>query len=93
LTIKVNGERIRAIPRIEFDISKDIILSNGNLIVADYLDEYCEGIGFYKDEDPSIPIVFFLDYDTTVEIQIIPKESGSKVYIIEHQYVIDIDSL
>lgn len=93
LTIKVNGERIREIPRIEFDISKDIILSNGNLIVADYLEEYCEGIGFYKDEDPSIPIVFFLDYDTTIEIQIIPKKSGGKVCIIEHQYVIDVDSL
>jgi hypothetical protein len=93
LTIKINDRIVDKIPRIEFDMSKDIVLSNGNFIVADYIDEYCGSIGFYKEEDNSIPIVFFLDHETMIDIQIISKEDDSKICIVEHQYLIDIDRL
>lgn len=89
LCIKVNGQVVNEIPHIEFDMAQDILISNGNFIVADYIDEYCDSIGIYRNEDTSITVVFFLETHTTINIEISYGKDGSKVCIIEHQYNIE----
>lgn len=93
LCIKLNGEILEEVPYIEINQPNDILISNGNLIVADYIDEYCGGIGIYRNDDPCIPVAFFLDNNTTIEIEIYTKEDKSKICVIEHRYIIDVESL
>lgn len=89
LSIILNGQLVNEIPRIDFERDKDFLISNGNLIIADYIDDYCGGIGIYRHEDTSLPIVFFIDTNTTVYIDLYEKEDGSQVCIIEHKYILD----
>jgi hypothetical protein len=56
----LNGQLWNDIHKIEFDMEMDLIFVNGCFIVADYLDEYCGSIGFYKEDDSLVPIVFFV---------------------------------
>ncbi|MFY0544977.1 hypothetical protein [Brevibacillus sp. H7] len=87
--IILNGRRIDTVPRIDFDLSKDLILSNGQFIVADYLDDYCGNIGFYSASDPAIPVSYYLDNDTPVYIQIDEGADGSKICVVKQKYHLD----
>jgi hypothetical protein len=84
--IILNGKRIDTVPRIDFDLSKDFILSNGQFIVADYMDDYLGNIGFYRETDPVIPISYYLDNDAPVTIQIDEGPDGSKICVVEQKY-------
>lgn len=84
--IILNGRRMDTVPRIHFDLSKDLIISNGQFIVADYMDDYCGNIGFYSVSDPVIPVSYYLDSDTPVYIQIDEGEDGSKLCVVEQEY-------
>ncbi|TRY24798.1 hypothetical protein FOI68_14750 [Brevibacillus sp. LEMMJ03] len=87
--IFLNGRRMNAVPRIDFDPAKDFILSNGQFIVADYMDDYCGTIGFYRKTDPVIPVSYYLDSDAPVYIQLDEGADGSKMCVVEQKYNLD----
>lgn len=70
IQVILNGKKINHLKRINFALSKDLIIVNGSVMVADYIDTYCDTIGFYKSEDDSLPVAFILDNETTVNISI-----------------------
>jgi hypothetical protein len=87
--IILNGRRMSTVPRIDFDPAKDLILSNGQFIVADYMDDYCGNVGFYRESDPVIPVSYYLDSDAPVYIQIDEGADGSKICVVEQKYHLD----
>lgn len=88
-----NGEKTNIVPRIEFDLSRgDIIISNGHVIVADYIDDYCGCVGFYSRQDSSLPIAWLHDSDTTIYIDVYEREK-QKIAVVEAKYIIDIEDL
>lgn len=92
LSIILNGDLVNQIPRIDFERPKDMLISNGNLIKADYIDEYCGGIGIYR-YDETEPIISFIDANTTVYIDLYKKTNGAQLCVIEYKYIIDIEVL
>ncbi len=85
IILVINGVQMGYIPRITFDKHKDIILCNGNCIVADYIDEYNGNVGFYLFTNPSLPMSFIFTENTTVYIDIIERENG-RMCVVEYQY-------
>lgn len=90
LTILVNGEIFKVVPRIDFNRQKDMIISNGNVIKADFIDEYKGGVGFYRNDDTN-PIAFIIDHQTTVSIDLYEKDDNSQLCIVEHKYLLDFE--
>jgi len=88
LRIILDGKEIDYIPRIEFDLTKDILISNGNIIVAKYIDDYMGSVGFYYD-DPSLPVAWLHDKNAKVFINIYEKDSR-KIVVVESKYVFEI---
>lgn len=89
-----NGRPIDKIPVIEFDLGKDLVISNGNLMVCDYIGPYCDNtLGFYQGEykgyETDLPISFLLDMDTPVYIDIEVQPHGGKLCVISYNYIID----
>lgn len=91
--IYYHGERVTFVPRIEFDLSRDRIISNGQLIVADYIDDYCGTVGFWQKDNAALPVAFFYDDETPIYIDVQMRPSGSKVCVIEQKYVVSYDEL
>lgn len=87
ITLVLNDEVIDYIPRIKINKKEDILIVNGNCIVADYIDEYNGNVGFYLNSNPTLPISFIFTEETHVYIDIILKEQG-KIIIIEYEYEI-----
>ncbi len=83
-TLFLNGEEITCIDRIDFDLSKDEIYVNGVFVIADYLDQYCDGIAFYREADSWLPIVFFVG-EKDINITLEEYEDGSKVCRVEQE--------
>lgn len=90
--IIVNNDEVNHIPRIELDPSKDLVLCNGNIIVADYIDDYQDFVGFYSYNDHLIPLSWIHDTQTNIFIDIYEREKG-KLINIEYKYAIDLKSL
>lgn len=90
IVLVLNGEKLDYIPRINFNKQRDVVVCNGNCVVADYIDEYNGNIGFFQDTNPALPISFIFTEKTTVYIDIVEKEK-SKIYIVEYDYEIFID--
>jgi DNA polymerase len=93
INIILNGDKLNYVPKITFDLTKDLVISNGHVMVADYIDDYCGGIGFYQVGDPSLPVAFMIDPKTTAYIDIEERDDGSKICIIEYSYVFNTDEL
>ena len=89
ITLILNDEVIDYIPRIKVNKREDILIVNGNCIVADYIDEYNGNVGFYLNSNPSLPISFIFTEETHVYIDIILKDKG-KIIIIEYDYEIQL---
>ncbi|WP_161821798.1 hypothetical protein [Sporotomaculum syntrophicum] len=93
VTVLLNGHYLQGIPKIEFIKSKDLIISNGNCIMADYIDVYKGGLGFFNQEDSLNPVAFLLD-NSIVEIQITERNNGGKICVVKSKYyVIAIEKL
>lgn len=89
ITLILNDEVIDYIPRIKVNKRQDILIVNGNCIVADYIDEYNGNLGFYLNSNPALPVAFIFTEETHVYIDIILKEQG-KIIIIEYDYEIQL---
>lgn len=83
----INGEQIDYVPRINIDKNRDVLIVNGNCIVADYIDEYDGNVGFYLKSNPALPTAFIFTEETIIYMEIVEKERG-KIYIIEYDYEI-----
>lgn len=93
IRIMLNNEALDAIPRIDFDLTRDLMIVNGNVLVADYIDKYGDTVGFYNSENDLLPVAFVLDDDTTVNINIEEREDGSRLCVVEFGYIIYRDLL
>ncbi|ADG07582.1 hypothetical protein [Kyrpidia tusciae] len=49
------SEVVNEVPHIDFDLSRDLVLSKGQVMVADYIDDYCDRVGFYQEDAISYP--------------------------------------
>jgi len=87
VTVLLNGYYFKGIPKLEFSRPRDILISNGNRIMADYIDSYEDGLGFYRKEDSINPVVFLLD-NTIVEIQITERNNGGKICVVKSKYYV-----
>lgn len=81
----VNGRAAVGVPHIE----AELIVSNGTIILADYIDDYYGHVGFYTNDNPSAPVAYLFDYETTVYIDTLSRTDGSKACIVEHRYFIE----
>ncbi len=88
-----NGERVNSVPFIEFNRRTDIVVSNGQLVVADFIEDWCGNIGIFQNENVAIPVSFLLDNKTPVYMNMRTKPDGSKLCVIEQEYSIDYDTL
>lgn len=92
LRIFLNDNEINYIPEIEIDPRKDLLISNGNIIVASYIGAFCKTIGFYNNKGDSLPIAWIYDKETTIYIDVY-KSNNSKIINIEYEYSINFDHL
>lgn len=92
-TIILNGKVVDKVPHIDFDLSQDLILSNGHVMVADYIDDYFGGVGFYQENNDFLPIAFFYSPDAPIVITLREKEDGSKVCIVTQEARINPEEL
>ena len=90
LTILLNGDIVHEVPRIDFKRHQDMIISNGNLIKADYIDKFEGGIGFYRYDD-MLPVTYIIDHQTTVHIDLYKMEDNTQLCIVEYKYVLDFE--
>ena len=91
-----NNVPIDHIPVLFFKKSEDVVISNGNVILCDYIAPYKDmSLGFYQGlYEPnieSIPISFLLDMDTPIYISVQMRLDGSKFCVITYNYVINND--
>lgn len=90
--IFLDDEEIDYIPEIEIELSKDLIIANGHIMVANYIGDYFGCIGFFEEKHHSLPISWIYDENTTVFINIY-NEDDRKIVIVEHSYAIDLGEL
>lgn len=80
------------IPEMQIDPTKDLIISNGHIMVASYIGDYGVYIGFFEERGDILPVSWIQDTDTTVYIE--THVSAARTIIdIKHNYVIDIGEL
>ena len=92
MEIIFNGEKISYIPEIDIDLTKDLLISNGHIFVANYLGDYGGCIGFFEEKDDDPPLAWIYDTDTKVYIDIY-ENMDQKIIFVEHGYSIDINTL
>lgn len=91
LKVILNGQELDYVPRIDVNLSHDLIISNGHIMVAKYIDDYEGCVGFYAD-DSTLPIAWLHDKNTTVYIDIYEYENGKQV-VVDCKYLINLDEL
>lgn len=89
INIVLNGEEINYIPEIKLDLTKDLLISNGHIVVASYIGDYGGCIGYFEEEGYDLPVAWIHDY-TKVYINIYEKDN-SKIVSIDFGYSINID--
>jgi len=63
-----------------------------NKPIAEYIGEYCGCIGFFEHKDDALPVVWLLDKEININIEICEKED-SKTVVLEYTYSSDLDTL
>ncbi len=81
----LNGEAWYGVPRLTFNRMKDELHVNGTFLYADYMDAHHGKIGFFRENDPSLPIVLLVG-QAIVEIELTENPDGSRVLILEQPY-------
>jgi DNA-dependent RNA polymerase auxiliary subunit epsilon len=69
------------------------VIANGQVVVADYIEDYFGNIGFYQNDNDALPITFLFDEKTPIYIEVRTKSAGSRVCVIERAYSVDYDEL
>jgi len=87
-----NGEEINFIPHIDFDMGIDLIISNGNIIVADYIDGYAECLAYYSNDFILVPIAWVHNPKYCVYLDIYT-DGKKRVAMIKYEDAIDINDM
>ncbi len=90
--IVFNGRRISYIPEIRIDLTRDLLISNGHIIVATYLGDYMGAVGFFYNEGDCLPVAWIHDKNAKVFIDVYKREN-STIVVVEHSHYIDINTL
>lgn len=90
--IVFNGRRVSYIPEIRLDMAKDLLISNGHIIVATYLGDYMGAVGFFDREGDCLPIAWIHDTNAKIFIDVYKRENRT-IVVIEHSHSIDINTL
>lgn len=83
LMITLNGDRIDYIPEIEIEFGKDLIFSNGQLMIVTYIGAFGSNLGFFEEKGDEFPISWILDEVKDINIVIYEKED-CKIINIEN---------
>lgn len=87
LRIILNKEEINYIPRIDFF---DLLICNGTVIEADYVDNYMGNIGFFK-SGTSKPKAYVLEFETTIYIDVYTDKFGNRYCMVNFRVFTTID--
>lgn len=90
--IVFNGRRVSYIPEIRIDLTKDLLISNGHIIVATYLGDYSGCVGFFENEGDCLPVAWIHDIDAKIFIDVYKGKNGT-IVVVEHSHSIDINTL
>lgn len=90
--IVLNGQEIDYMPEISINPANDLIICNGNIMVAKYIGDYMGVMGFYGEEGDSLPISWIYDKETMIYIDIHGGE-GDKIISIDYNYAIDLENI
>lgn len=89
LNIILNGKQIDFIPEMRLDLTRDLLISNGHIVVARYIGDYSGCLGFFAEEGDCLPVAWIHDTQAEVHIEVYDNKEG-KIVVIDHNYVIDI---
>lgn len=79
--INLNGYEINFIPEIDLDLGRDLIFSNGQLIVASYIGDYGGSIGFFEKKEDEFPMILLLDEVEDIYINIYTKGNQRRIVV------------
>lgn len=90
LVVYLNDEKLDFIPVLEFNMSSDFIIVNGNVVEADYIKPYRDNtIGFFSKDDLHKPVSYIADNETDVYIETYETEYGADICYVEYRYIVD----
>lgn len=92
LKIFIDGEEFNEVPRIDFE-QENLIISNGNFVSADYMDDFFGCVAFFRESDPDLPVVWIHDKNTTVYIELLENDDFGLICIVKFNYAIDLAAL
>ncbi|MGI1806063.1 hypothetical protein ACRPK8_10035 [Exiguobacterium sp. TDN 0502] len=81
----LNGEAWYGVPRLTFNRMKDELHVNGTVLFADYMDIYQDKVGFFRTDNPALPIVLLVG-TAIIEMELTENPDGSRVLILEQPY-------
>ncbi len=79
VSIVFNGKRQSTVPTLEFLPGRDVIISNGTLVLADRLDKFGDSVAFFRKGDKKTPVAIVLDQGRTVHIRVNERDDGSRI--------------
>lgn len=88
----INGEQVDEVPRIEFE-QENLIISNGNFISVDYIEDFYGCVAFFRQSDPGLPVAWIHDKKTAVYIELQENDDFGQVCIVKFNYEIDLEAL
>lgn len=92
MKIIFNGKEVDYIPEIRLDLRRDILISNGHIVVASYVRDYFGCVGFFEEEGYDLPVAWIHDTETNIYIDIY-EQGNKKIVFVQHNYSIDVDTL
>jgi len=89
-TVNIDGKEVIEFSSLQFDRKRDMIISNGMIIYADYIDLYKNGLGFFVYTQDK-PIAQIVDEQTQVDIRTYLDANANQICVIEYSYNLNID--
>ncbi len=87
--VVLNEEIFPECPRLKFDRKLDAVVVNGTIMNIDRIDEYADGIGFYR-KNIREPIAFMENEDVIIVIDIFEDtEGGGKICNVTYMPMVD----
>lgn len=89
--IMLNGRKVEQFEPMYFELTKDLIISNGNQVNANCIKMLNSHIAFFRPEFPE-PIALIATNKTIIDINTYPTSKGSTLCTIEFNYLLDVET-